>query len=58
MAGGAFEAKYGGNPALGVEKRSEPKSAAEPGLDVFGCGGGHHKLSSEFELRNSRASLV
>lgn len=58
VAGGAFEAKYGSNPGVGVETRSEPTSAAEPGLDAFGSGGDHHKLSSESELRNSRASLL
>lgn len=58
MAAGAFEAKYGSNPGVGVETRSEPKSAAEPGPDVFGCGGDHHKLSSELELRNSSLLLV
>lgn len=53
MAGGAFEATSGGSPGVGVETRPEPKSAAEPGLGVFGCG--DHKLSSEIaELRNSR----
>lgn len=40
MAGGAFEAKSGSSPGVGVETRSEPKAAAEPGLDA--------------ELRNSR----
>lgn len=58
VAGGASEAKYGRNPGVGVETRSEPTSAAEPGPDVFGCGGDHHKLSPESELRNSRALLV
>lgn len=58
VVGGAFEAKHGGNPGAGGETRSEPRSAAQPGPDGFGCGGDHHKLSSEFELRNSRALLV
>lgn len=59
VVGGAFEAKYGNKPGVDVGMRSEPKSAAEPGLDVFGCGRDHHILSSEVvELRNSRALLA
>lgn len=51
VAGGAFG---GRNPGAGVETRSEPTSAAEPGPGAFGRGGDHHKLSPD----NSRASRV